>query len=239
MTPLHILTLVCGYLICVIIGVLGFVVLREMYLGNIDLSRLISEPNGDASMSRFQFLVFTFVIAFSLFLVVVATLAPGVSPVGPHFPDVPATILTLLGISGSSYLVSKSIQFSDPAGLVDRSVDAIITIAPKQALVRYGQTQQFSAQVTGNPTAKFKWQVVAGVGSIDANGLYTAPKQASVVVLAAVVAPTPPPDQGAAGAAPAGDAAAQPPSPPTAHATIKVTCDDFPEGYDLAVITLS
>src|SRR5271157_2241949 len=172
MSPLQILTLICGYLICLLIGVLGLLVLREIYLGNIDLSRLISEPTGDASMSRFQFLVFTFVIAFSLFLVVVATLPPGATPGGPHFPDVPATILTLLGISGSSYLVSKGIQFSDPAGIADRSSNALITITPTKAMVRYEQTQQFKAEVPGKPDAKIKWQVIAGAGTIDGNGLY-------------------------------------------------------------------
>jgi hypothetical protein len=237
MTPLHILTLVCGYLICVILGVLAYVVLREMYLGNIDLSRLISEPNGDASMSRFQFLVFTFVIAFSLFLVVVATLAPGTA-LGPHFPEVPGTILVLLGISGSSYLVSKSIQFSDPAGLVDRSLDTVITIAPKKILVRYGQTQQFAAQVPNDANAKLKWQVIAGGGTIDANGLYTAPATPPPAAPSSAAAPDAGAPAAAAGGAPAAAAAA--PAPPVlAHATIQVTCDEYPEIYDLAVVTLS
>src|SRR5271157_1079730 len=225
MSPLQILTLICGYLICLLIGVLGLLVLREIYLGNIDLSRLISEPTGDASMSRFQFLVFTFVIAFSLFLVVVATLPPGATPGGPHFPDVPATVLTLLGISGSSYLVSKGIQFSDPAGIADRSTDTMITIAPKKVLVRYEQAQQFSVEVAGEPSPTLKWQVIAGEGSIDGKGLYTAPKRP-------VVAPAPAAAPGAPAPAPAA-------APPLAHATIQVTCDEYPEVYDLAVVTLS
>jgi len=228
MSPLQILTLICGYLICLLIGVLGLLVLREIYLGNIDLSRLISEPTGDASMSRFQFLVFTFVIAFSLFLVVVATLspAPGTTWAGPHFPEIPGTVLTLLGISGSSYLVSKGIQFSDPAGIADRSTDTVVTIAPAKALVRYEQTQQFSAQVAGEPNAILKWQVIAGEGSIDSKGLYTAPKRP------VVTPPTGAPAPGAPAPAPAV-------VPPIAHATIQVTCDEYPEVYDLAVVTLS
>ncbi len=245
MSALYILTLVCGYLICALIGILGFLVLREIYNGNIDLSKLISEPTGDASMSRFQFLVFTFVIAFSLFLVVVATLAPGMSAVGPHFPDVPATVLTLLGISGSSYLVSKGIQFSDPAGIADRSTDTMITIAPKKVLIAYEKTQQFSAEVAGEPNATLKWQVIAGDGSIDNNGLYTAPKRPPTVVLvppthldpAPLVAPLVPP--AAPGVVPVVPAPAPIAAPRTAHATIQVTCDEYPEVYDLAVVTLS
>jgi hypothetical protein len=227
MSALYVLTLVCGYLICVLIGVLGFLVLREIYTGRIDLSRLISEPTGDASMSRFQFLVFTFVIAFSLFLVVVATLSGGTPSGGPRFPDIPATVLTLLGISGSSYLVSKGIQFSDPAGIADRSTDTMITIAPKKAVVRYEQTQQFSAEVAGEPNPTLKWQVIAGEGSIDNKGLYTAPKRPVLV---------PPP---APAAAPDGTVAAPAVAPLLAHATIQVTCDEYPEVYDLAVLTLS
>src|ERR1035438_1326220 len=120
------LTLICGYLICGLIGLLGVAVLWKILDGSIGLSRLISEPNGDASMGRFQFLVFTFMISLSLFLVIVA----GKDGKGvPAFPDsIPGGILTLLGISGSSYAVGKAIQFSDPAGVEDRPVT--VTISP-------------------------------------------------------------------------------------------------------------
>src|ERR1700751_3977764 len=101
------LMLVTGYLICGLIGLIGIAILWQIFNGRIDLTRLISEPNGDASMSRFQFLVFTFVISLSLFLVIVA----GKNGDGkPAFPEsIPGGILTLLGISGSSYAVGKAI----------------------------------------------------------------------------------------------------------------------------------
>src|SRR5439155_23966782 len=60
--PLYVLALVCGYTVSIFIGILGLLIVWRIVDGTIDLSRLISEPNGDASMSRFQFLVFTFVI---------------------------------------------------------------------------------------------------------------------------------------------------------------------------------
>jgi hypothetical protein len=108
------LTIFSGYILAVLIGLLGLVVIWRIFEGKIDLSELISETNGGASMSRFQFLVFTFVIAFSLFLVIIG------NKDGIQFPkSIPTEILTLLGISGSSYLVSKGIQFSDPAGVSD------------------------------------------------------------------------------------------------------------------------
>jgi len=201
------LSVVCGYLICGLIGLIGIAVLWLIYTGTIDLSRLISEPNGDASMSRFQFLIFTFVISLSLFLVIVS----GKNGDGkPAFPDtIPGGILTLLGISGSSYAVGKAIQFSDPAGVEDRPVT--VTITPTTAAVKYGQKQQFTATVARKPDAKVKWEITAGptganVASIDQDtGLFTAPAGPSI--------------------------------PPAPHATVKATLVDYPDVSDVAVVT--
>jgi hypothetical protein len=170
------LQLVVGYLVCGLIGLIGIAVLWEIYNGNIDLSRLISEPNGDASMGRFQFLVFTFVISLSLFLVIVA----GKNGDGkPAFPDsIPGGILTLLGISGSSYAVGKAIQFSDPAGVEDRPMT--VTISPASPTVKYGATLQFTAEVSHVADAQVQWTVTAGNGTIDANGLFRAPAAPAV-----------------------------------------------------------
>ena len=159
------LTLVCGYTICVLIGLLGLVVLWKIFDGSIDLSELLDETGGGASMSRFQLLIFTFVFAFSLFLVIVSAKTPA-------FPNIPGTVLSLLGISGSSYLVSKGIQFSDPAGL--RAQGTEIVISPNKATVAPGKTQQFTADVS-KARATLVWEKMAGDGAIDASGLYTAP----------------------------------------------------------------
>ncbi len=103
---MDILKLVMGWIVTLFVAVTGLIILYQMAIGRIDLQKLISEENGDASMSRFQLLIFTFVIAMSLFLVIV-------SQSTPVFPDkIPAEILALLGISGGSYLVSKGIQSS-------------------------------------------------------------------------------------------------------------------------------
>jgi len=96
------LTMTIGYALLVLIFLFGMVILVEIIRGNIDLKTLLSE-DGKASMSRFQLLVFTFVIAMSLFLMVVAQN-------GTKFPEIPANVLTLLGISASTYAVSKGIQ---------------------------------------------------------------------------------------------------------------------------------
>ena len=95
------LTMSIGYGLLVLSFLFGMVILVEIIRGNIDLSGLLSE-DGKASMSRFQLLIFTFVIALSLFLMVAEN--------GTKFPDIPANVLTLLGISASTYAVSKGIQ---------------------------------------------------------------------------------------------------------------------------------
>src|SRR5436309_12962607 len=100
------LKLAIGWSLCLFVIFLEIAVIWLIAVGKIDLSRLISEPNGDASMSRFQLLIFTFVIALSLFLVIVAKSTPAFPP------EIPGSILALLGISASSYVVSKGIQFS-------------------------------------------------------------------------------------------------------------------------------
>jgi archaellum biogenesis protein FlaJ (TadC family) len=89
----------------VITFLFGFMVLAAIASGKIDISGLLEEKgstSGGASMSRFQLLIFTFVVAISLLLIVVSK---------SDFPRVvPAGILTLLGISASTYAVSKGIQ---------------------------------------------------------------------------------------------------------------------------------
>ncbi len=153
------------------LGLIGVAILYYVFTGKIDLSGLISEPTGDASMSRFQLLVFTFVIAASLFLII-ASAAPS-----PKFPDViPSGILMLLGISASSYLVSKGIQQSSPEGRAGRGPE--IKIAAEKNLTTFGgDTIQFQAEVFGLEDKSVTWTILdpPGFGTIDADGLYTPP----------------------------------------------------------------
>jgi hypothetical protein len=97
----QILALVAGWIIVVFIGILGVLVLWNIYTNRIDLRFLLCEQDGKASLSRFQFLVFTFVIAMSFALI---TLRTG------SIPDIPQGVWALLGISGGSYVISKGIQ---------------------------------------------------------------------------------------------------------------------------------
>jgi hypothetical protein len=101
---------VCGYIICGFLGVLAATIIIWIWREKMDLSNLLNEGNGQASMSRFQLLIFTFVIAISLFDLVEK------SPTA-SFPDIPQGVLTLLGISASTYAVGKGISYSQPKTL--------------------------------------------------------------------------------------------------------------------------
>ncbi len=91
------------YGMLVLLFLFGFMVLAAIASGKIDISKLLTEDGGGASMSRFQLLIFTFVIALSFFLIVVCDW---------KFPEIPANVLALLGISATTYGVSKGIQAS-------------------------------------------------------------------------------------------------------------------------------
>jgi len=95
------LELAIGYGLAILIFLFGFVILVEIATGKIEINTLLSESGGGASMSRFQLLIFTFVIALSFFLIVARS---------HQFPNIPADVLALLGISATTYGVSKGIQ---------------------------------------------------------------------------------------------------------------------------------
>ena len=103
------LKIAIGYSLLLLVLLWGLAIFIEILQGTIDLSGILSEVGGGASMSRFQLLIFTFVIALSFFLIVVST---------GSFPQIPNEVLTLLGISASTYAVSKGIQIGSqsPAG---------------------------------------------------------------------------------------------------------------------------
>ena len=93
--------LATAYAVLILIFFSGMIVLLMMATGAIDLTYLLGEHGGGASMSRFQLLIFTFVVSLSFFLLVVEK---------HSFPVVPSGVLALLGISATTYAVSKGIQ---------------------------------------------------------------------------------------------------------------------------------
>jgi hypothetical protein len=175
------------------VALLGWRVISLMAEGKIDLSRLLSEPNGDASLSRFQLLIFTFVIALSLFLVVVGNGSRSSTDASCHncpaFPaEIPGSVLALLGISAGSYLVSKGIQFSNPAGVTDRP--PVVSVSPGHIQLAPGATQQFTAAVDLADDTTVNWSIAPAVGSIDASGVYKAPPKVDQAVTHILVTAT-------------------------------------------------
>ena len=106
-SPDGILWAVAGWMAVVFIGLAGLIVLWRMYhsplLGTLWVETTAdgNAPINKASLSRFQFLIFTFVIAMGLLYVIF---------LNGKFPDIPSSVYILLGISGGSYIVSKGIQ---------------------------------------------------------------------------------------------------------------------------------
>ena len=100
-----------GFVAVVFLAGAFAIVLWKMYRGGIDLQYLISEENGQASLSRFQFLIFTFVVAMGLLVVILKS---------GTFPAIGSDVLGLLGISGGSYVASKITQKSASSNEKDR-----------------------------------------------------------------------------------------------------------------------
>jgi hypothetical protein len=153
---MQILTLVAGWIVEVFLALLAGTILVYIWTKKISLNKLLSEANGDASLSRLQFLIFTFVISLSLFFVILA------QPKGPGFPEIPAGIFALLGISASSYLVSKGIQYSNPSGLGGPA----LSLSPTTLQVAAGQAPTtFTAAVvnatTGTTLPAITWALDA------------------------------------------------------------------------------
>ena len=84
------------------IVVLGFfaIILWKVMNNDININQIISEPDGKASLSRFQLLLFTFVVVGLFFIFSLKANA---------FVNIPEGVLILIGISGGSFVVSKAV----------------------------------------------------------------------------------------------------------------------------------
>lgn len=131
------LWLAIGWILTVFLGILAGVVLWKILNDDIDIRYIISDENGWGSLSRFQFLIFTFVIAMSLFYLIAKT-----DPAG--YPKIPPEILGLLGISGGSFVISKGIQSSRDVSMTQAGKP------PEQKPENGGKPNQNPANPGGN-----------------------------------------------------------------------------------------
>jgi hypothetical protein len=111
----QILARVAGWIIVVFIGLLGVLVLWNIYTNRIDLKFLLCEESGKASLSRFQFLVFTFVIRDEL--------RSHHAEDGQHSQYSAGRMGAARCISGGSYVISKGIQKSSTRATVVRNAE--------------------------------------------------------------------------------------------------------------------
>jgi hypothetical protein len=179
-----VLTQVVGWSIVLIVDLMALVVLLRMFRGDIDLSLLLSEQGGEASLSRFQLFVFTYVISLTLFWVTLTN---------SRFPEITGGLLSLLGISASTYAVSKGIQSTIETA-------PALTLAASAASVRSGQQVTVTASVAPQAGA-LSWSLSPDIGSLSVSGhvaTYTAPAAvANPTVVTVTAAPTQSPASGA------------------------------------------
>lgn len=138
----------CSFLaLILILMTFAAAVVWRMVTGSIALVGLISEPGeagGKASLSRFQFLIFTFVVA-GLFLLL--------SIEAGTFVEIPTNVLALLGISGGSFLVSKAVTAQEMQKKEEIAADERKTVAEARMQTRVAELQQPAGQSTPSSTA--------------------------------------------------------------------------------------
>ena len=172
-----ILAIVVGWSVVLIVDLLAAIVLMRMATGAIDLTMLLSERNGDASISRFQLLVFTYVIGLTLFWVTIARTPPA-------FPEITGGLLSLMGISASTYAVSKGLQTSAETGIT-------VSLDRTTAALGPGQQVTFTATVSNAQNANVAWSHAPAIGSLSVTGnraTYAAPPAPAALVTVTVTA---------------------------------------------------
>jgi len=149
--------------IMVILTALAAKIVWQIWSGEMDISKLLSN-SADASLSRFQFLIFTFVIGFSYLMIlcfeVVHNGAGGISSVvnaahaavgaanpasaagGPVRIDLPdaSGAAWLLGISAGGYALGKGIQTSGDTATKNAEVTANAAVGAAAAAATGQQT---------------------------------------------------------------------------------------------------
>jgi hypothetical protein len=104
------------------VAALAIVIIAKILGDKIKIDQLLS--NGpEASLSRFQFLIFTFVIAFSYIIVMLYKISDSVSAQTITLPDANGA-LGLLGISAGGYVLSKGIQTSGDTSTTNAKTNA-------------------------------------------------------------------------------------------------------------------
>jgi hypothetical protein len=157
-------TNIAGYVACLFLGLLAISIIVLIWWApphkkQIDLTHLLNEVNGQASMSRFQLLLFTFVIAISVFELVMKNGA---------LPEIPEGVLTLLGISATTYAVGKGISYSQPDTLKPDVTPEGVARAEAAADKAEGHASNAAAAANAASNARNATIVAAGASRASA-----------------------------------------------------------------------
>jgi hypothetical protein len=91
--------------------ILALTLAYRIITGSIDVTTLLSDGvSGQASTSRFQLMVFTFMVAFSYLIFLLHSLA---TP-GGTMPEIPWSLLALVGVSAATYAAGKKLDETAP-----------------------------------------------------------------------------------------------------------------------------
>src|SRR5262244_3268467 len=95
-------------------------------------------------------------------------------------------MVTATSLADPTKSVSATITLMPPVG---------VSVSPAAATLSQGQTQQFTATVTGSGNSAVTWSIAPSLGTVSAAGLYTAPvsigsQQAVMVTATSVADPT-------------------------------------------------
>jgi hypothetical protein len=125
---------IIGYVLAIVVGglglaIVGLVAFRKIKLDDI-FQEEIDENKKATSLSKFQFLIFTFVVGLSLFLIIIQK---------TEFPVIHPSILALLGISAGTAVVSNGITSARRTKLAEIEKEKIVGLAGKgpEALREY------------------------------------------------------------------------------------------------------
>jgi hypothetical protein len=152
---------IAGWIMVLFVGAVSLIVLWKIFNNTIDLKKLISEANGDASMSRFQFLIFTFVIALMWIYIFFNN---GCNA----FPIIPTGVLELIGISGGTYVVSKGIQKSFESDQAKADAGVSSTAATQAAAAQVAATQAQATQAAAQAAVHAATAQVAAAQAVSA-----------------------------------------------------------------------
>lgn len=99
----------------VVLLVLALTIAYRIIVGAIDVNSLLKDGVSDeASTSRFQLLVFTFAVAFAYIMFLLNVMAKCDPCTDIKMPEIPWSLLALLGVSAITYATGKKLDETAP-----------------------------------------------------------------------------------------------------------------------------